>query len=1228
MASNTAKLGVLVEVNDAQLKAAMQTVANFQNALGGATQKAIQESQKVAQQQKQAFAQSNADRKKMAEDTANALKAAEDRLNAAKIAGLSTVRQKIYEFELQKRKLALESANTLDQIRQKEIASETKKINAELQLYRSAEKEKTGGRTFTEQLENNFNSRLLTNISVFKTQFMSFRETLSTPIPAGSGIMGFMGKFGSAAIPVVGGAVAVGVALKGVIDIGSKFEDSVAELGAITGLSGQSLENLSTKARTLAKTYGIDASEGVNAFKLVISALGPDIAKNQGALNIMGNDILTLAKASGVTAVDATQALTTTLNQFGYNTLPASEQAKEMTRIMNVLAAGALQGAAEVPDLGAAMKEVGVVAKQSGVSVEGATAAIEILSMNGIRGAEAGTQYRNVLMFLSSGTKEAEKALASMGLTFKDVNPQVVGQEKALATLKAGFDSIKDPTAKAAAVQDVFRRENAAAAQILLQNVDGLHKMTAEVTGTATAQEQAAKRMATFSEGMNRLKAQGTDLLITAFNAIQPLLSSVMKAFEQMLPTLEMVAKVLGGALKIAFDYFSAPIRIVIALVQGAIGAFKALWEKFIEGSAFAKVLVSVFESVKASVQSVWNWVVDKYEKAQILLNKISAGTLGKSREELDAARKKEEENTSPDSGIVKVAPGALGNVANPADAKAAAKARKTAYQAALDDANTFYAESYANLLKAGLNEEDFKEQQEALDIERLKRIANIKGGTREQQIAADTAYYEAQRKQTDRVAKEQIETAKNAAAEIKKTQDRIQAETIADLEKTKKLRDEYRKAEQATAQLRADSMPDGIDKALMMQQLRYEKELQMLRDNLEQKQITQEQYDEQYLLQQQINQQSVADIYQKKATDVLAFIRGNKEERLAEENGRYAKEISDFKGNAEERLKIERQHNENLTQIEKSENQNRFSSAKSFLLEQLKNYVSNKIAELAVTESTESAKTGITLAGIAARAGAVLSEIGANVASAASSAFTAVVSTIRWITELIPFPFSLGLIPAGVAAIYGAYKGAKALFKFSEGGYVNGVGGTKDDKNPALLSNNEYVIPADAVMAIGKETFDYIRTQKRLPQIGQLTSGNDKKSFVLSNHSIPFTGIPGTLRLATGGLVSGYTFPPGSSSVVASSGYTFPPGSGMVVARGSGYTFPPGSGMVTNTGYTFPPGSGMIIVLNNGFRALENRLISLESATKNKKNLILDSRGTNLSLDSQRSYDTSLQWQ
>jgi TP901 family phage tail tape measure protein len=160
----------------------------------------------------------------------------------------------------------------------------------------------------------------------------------------------------------------------------------------------------------------------------------------------------------------------------------------------NLLAAGSKFGAAEVGDLGAALKNTSATARGANVSIESTVAALEVMSQNFLKGGEAGTGLRNVMSILQSEGKK----LADAGI--RDINIESDGLQATLVRLKPLLGD-------AAALTEIFGRENANAARILIQNADAIGEMETRVTGTNTAVEQAAIRTDTFQNAVDRLMA-------------------------------------------------------------------------------------------------------------------------------------------------------------------------------------------------------------------------------------------------------------------------------------------------------------------------------------------------------------------------------------------------------------------------------------------------------------------------------------------------------------------------------------------------------------------------------------------------------------------------------------------------------------------------------------------------------------------------------------------------
>lgn len=310
---------------------------------------------------------------------------------------------------------------------------------------------------------------------------------------------------------------------------GAEFNAKLKEVEAITGVTGKALDELGSKARKTAKDYGGDASAMMESYKAVLSRLGPDIANNQEALDSMGRSISTLSKTMGDDAVGSMDALTTAMLQFNIDISDPIRAADEMNRMMNVMAAGAKWGAAEVPSIAQALKVSGVAAEQANLSFEHTNAALQELAKGGKYGSEAGVALRNVLGKMAGIDvipRAAAQRLRELGVNYDIVSDKSLPFTDRLRELsKAQGD--------ATIMAQVFGVENAAAAQILMRSVDAQDTLTEAITGTNTATEQADIVMSGYNQRMARFQAWLTDIKIGLFSvtsAITPFIDGLAGA--------------------------------------------------------------------------------------------------------------------------------------------------------------------------------------------------------------------------------------------------------------------------------------------------------------------------------------------------------------------------------------------------------------------------------------------------------------------------------------------------------------------------------------------------------------------------------------------------------------------------------------------------------------------------------------------------------------------------
>ena len=277
----------------------------------------------------------------------------------------------------------------------------------------------------------------------------------------------------------------VGEAVGEAAAAGMQFRQSVADLSSITGIAGKDLEDLAERSRAIGRESGLGADTAARAYSLLASQIEISRIGMKG-LNELAEQSVTLAEASGMSLDAAANALAATVNQFGLS-------ADEAGRVTNVLAAGSKYGAAEIEDLSDSFRIAGATASAMGLSVEATAGALEILSQANLKGHESGTALRNIIIRLNT----------ELGV---DLGETSLG--KALEALQPKIED-------AAYLTKVFGVENIAAAQFLIQNARAVDEMTAKVTGTNTAMEQAAVRTDTQMHKYMQMKAVLEDLKIT-----------------------------------------------------------------------------------------------------------------------------------------------------------------------------------------------------------------------------------------------------------------------------------------------------------------------------------------------------------------------------------------------------------------------------------------------------------------------------------------------------------------------------------------------------------------------------------------------------------------------------------------------------------------------------------------------------------------------------------------
>ena len=196
----------------------------------------------------------------------------------------------------------------------------------------------------------------------------------------------------------------------------SGFEDANAKLASVLGTTTATTGKLQAVQRELGRTTSYTAGE-VGELQVELAKLGfqePQIQK-------MSESVLKLAGASGVSLERSAEVAGGVLRMFELD-------ASQMTHVADVMAKSFSTTALDMDKFAEAMKYVGPVANDAGLSLEDTAGMLGVLANQGIKGSKAGTSLRRILTDMAMTGKPAKEALAEVvegGISLTDAFDEV-----------------------------------------------------------------------------------------------------------------------------------------------------------------------------------------------------------------------------------------------------------------------------------------------------------------------------------------------------------------------------------------------------------------------------------------------------------------------------------------------------------------------------------------------------------------------------------------------------------------------------------------------------------------------------------------------------------------------------------------------------------------------------------------------------------------------------------
>lgn len=225
----------------------------------------------------------------------------------------------------------------------------------------------------------------------------------------------------SVTVPIV----ALGTAA---VKTAADFDSQMSKVSAISGATGDDLEDLRDKAIEMGDKTKFSATEAGQAYEYMAMA-----GWKTGEMLDGVDGIMNLAAASGEDLATTSDIVTDALTAFG---LKASDSA----HFADILAAASSNSNTNVSMMGETFKYVAPLAGSLGYSAEDTALAIGVMANAGIKGSQAGTSLRNIISRIAKPTGEVSDAMRTLGVSLTDSNGKVRPLREVLDELRESFN--------------------------------------------------------------------------------------------------------------------------------------------------------------------------------------------------------------------------------------------------------------------------------------------------------------------------------------------------------------------------------------------------------------------------------------------------------------------------------------------------------------------------------------------------------------------------------------------------------------------------------------------------------------------------------------------------------------------------------------------------------------------------------------------------------------------
>jgi TP901 family phage tail tape measure protein len=301
----------------------------------------------------------------------------------------------------------------------------------------------------------------------------------------------------------------------------ASFDDAMTQSTAIMGnLSNDMKNKMADAARQMARESTFSATEAAKSFYFLASA-GLDAEASIQALP----KVTKFAQAGMFDMALATDLLTDAQSALGLTIRDdAVANMRNMTRVSDVLVKANVLANASVQQFSEALtNKAGPAMKSVGMDIEEGVAVLAALADQGIKGAEAGTQFGIALRDLQTKSIENRKEFEALGVKVFDSSGQLNNMGEIVKQLEKGLGGMTDEQKKVTLSQMGFADRSVSVILALLGQGDAIVRYEEELRKAAgTTDEVADKQLDSLTSQMKLAMNAINDVAITIGEKLAP----------------------------------------------------------------------------------------------------------------------------------------------------------------------------------------------------------------------------------------------------------------------------------------------------------------------------------------------------------------------------------------------------------------------------------------------------------------------------------------------------------------------------------------------------------------------------------------------------------------------------------------------------------------------------------------------------------------------------------